>query len=143
MLPFNSNIYLCPNKMNKLTALVLMLCLSCQLVLRLSIYAWFEINQEYIAATLCENKNRPELVCCGKCVLTKQLKKADDVEQKGQKNLPGKEERGAGVCFVLPQNINATITFNPKNSSVKRAVLPHLFDSGITKSIFHPPTFTV
>jgi len=138
--PIVSNIYLCPNKMNKLTALVLMLCLSCQLVLKLSIYAWFEINQEYIAATLCENKNKPELVCCGKCVLTKQLKKADDVEQKGQKNLPGKEERSIGVCFVLPQNISATITFNPKNSSVKRAVLPNLFDSGITKSIFHPPS---
>jgi hypothetical protein len=126
--------------MNKLTATILMLCLCCQLVLKLSIVAWFEINQDYIASTLCENRNKPELVCCGKCVLTKQLKNVDDAEQKGQKNIPSKEERTASVSFVLPPYVNATITFNPRNSSVKRAVIPNLFDSELSKSIFHPPS---
>ena len=127
--------------MNKITAVLLMMCLSCQLVLKLSIVGWFEINQEYIAATLCENKNKPELVCCGKCVLTKELKKADDVEQKSQNNAPSKEERTAMVVFVLPEQTPITSPIqeiipslqNPKTAKHHGILAVH--------SIFHPPSF--
>lgn len=127
--------------MNKLTALILMLCLGCQCVLKLSIMAWFEINQDYIAATLCENRARPELVCCGKCVLTKQLKKAGDSEQQNSKNAPAKQDRSSTVVFILPEQFAGPKANNIINRSIQNAVLPDHFDTDHPVSIFHPPTF--
>jgi hypothetical protein len=37
----------------------------------------FEINKEYIANNLCENKNKPVLKCGGKCQLSKKLVQED------------------------------------------------------------------
>lgn len=127
--------------MNKITALILMLCLSCQLVLKLSIVAWFEINQEYIAATLCENKNKPELVCCGKCVLTKELKKADDVEQKSQNNAPSKEERTSMVVFVLPEQSEISSPFQEIISVIQHPKTAKHHGILAVNAIFHPPSF--
>lgn len=39
----------------------------------------FNLNQEYIAAELCENKDKPELGCEGHCYLEKQIEKAEQV----------------------------------------------------------------
>jgi hypothetical protein len=126
--------------MRTFTAIVLLFCLSCQCVLKLSIVAWFEINQEYIAATLCENRDKPELVCCGKCVLTKQLKKADDTEQKDKKNTQSKAERTTMVVYVLPAVPRQN--FNPSafgELQVQNPVVPHHFTVAVLQSIFHPP----
>lgn len=125
--------------MNKITTYILFLCLSCQLVLKLSIVAWFEINQEYIAANLCENRTRPELVCCGKCVLRKALRKADNAEQKNQKNTTEKEERTAQVHFVLPVAIAIPESLSAADIKVQHAILPHHFNRHLSRSIFHPP----
>ncbi len=38
---------------------------------------WYEVNEEYVAAELCENQDEPELECNGKCYLMKQLKKSE------------------------------------------------------------------
>ena len=45
------------------------------------VFTSFKINQTYIAATLCVNKNKPEVRCEGKCYLTKKLKQADEKEK--------------------------------------------------------------
>ncbi len=42
----------------------------------------FRLNEKYIAATLCENRNKPSCCCHGKCFLKKQLQKDED----GSKN---------------------------------------------------------
>ena len=39
------------------------------------IYAAFYVNQDYIAKNLCENRDKPQMHCCGKCCLKKQLAK--------------------------------------------------------------------
>lgn len=130
-----------PASMNKLIAIALMMCLGCQLVLKLSIVAWFEINQEYIAATLCENKNKPELVCCGKCVLTKKLKKADDLEQKSQNSQPTKEERTAMVMFILPEQTILPSAFIEQITIVQNPGIASHFGIEVQRSIFHPPAF--
>lgn len=125
--------------MKKITALLLMMCLSCQLVLKLSIIAWFEINQDYIAATLCENKDKPELVCCGKCVLTKELKKADKNENHDKNNAPSKADKSASVTFILPETLKDKIDFSPDFIAVQNAILPHHFETLFSSDIFHPP----
>lgn len=64
---------------------VLLFCLLChQQFLRLGVFAYYELNKAYIAKNLCENKSRPELNCCGKCYLNKQLKKVDESDKKGR-----------------------------------------------------------
>jgi len=45
----------------------------------------FEINQSYIAAKLCENRDKPMMHCKGKCYLKKKLKQAEEKE-KSQEN---------------------------------------------------------
>ena len=58
---------------------------------RLYIYAGFELNRNYIAAKLCENRNKPWLHCNGKCYFMKKIKQAEEKEKnderQSQKNL--------------------------------------------------------
>lgn len=41
----------------------------------------FYYQQEYIARTLCINRNKPEKLCSGKCVLNIMMKKSDQKEK--------------------------------------------------------------
>ena len=43
---------------------------------------YFRLNQEFIAKTLCENKERPLAMCYGKCYLAKVLKQQKEQEDK-------------------------------------------------------------
>lgn len=36
----------------------------------------YNVNKEYIASVLCENRNKPELACNGKCYLNKKIKES-------------------------------------------------------------------
>jgi len=58
---------------------------------RFFIYAGFELNRGYIAAKLCENRDKPQLHCNGKCYLMKKIKQAEDKQnnqdRQSQKNL--------------------------------------------------------
>ena len=40
--------------------------------------AYYNINRNYIARVLCENRDRPELHCNGQCYLAKKLKAQQD-----------------------------------------------------------------
>ncbi|WP_080056386.1 hypothetical protein [Spirosoma aerolatum] len=46
------------------------------------IIAQYQLNKEYIARVLCENRNRPELHCDGKCYLAKRLKAQQEKQDK-------------------------------------------------------------
>ncbi|OFZ22894.1 MAG: hypothetical protein A3D92_03165 [Bacteroidetes bacterium RIFCSPHIGHO2_02_FULL_44_7] len=52
---------------------------------KLFIYLDFIINQDYIAENLCENQDKPELKCNGKCFLAKELAKEEKKEKKESK----------------------------------------------------------
>ncbi|WP_109413901.1 hypothetical protein [Pararcticibacter amylolyticus] len=58
---------------------------------RMLVYAAFELNRNYIASTLCENRERPWLHCDGKCYLAKKMKQVEEKEKneerQTQKNL--------------------------------------------------------
>lgn len=56
---------------------------------RFFVYVGFEMNQNYIAAKLCENKDKPMLECKGKCYLKKKLKQAEEKEN-SQENVAKK-----------------------------------------------------
>lgn len=53
---------------------------------RMGWMAYYYLNQDYIAAQLCENRDRPELKCNGQCFLMKKLKAEE--ENPGQPVMP-------------------------------------------------------
>lgn len=44
--------------------------------------AYYHVNKEYIARVLCENRDKPQLHCDGKCYLAKKLKAQQDKQDK-------------------------------------------------------------
>lgn len=44
--------------------------------------AYYNLNRDYIARVLCENRARPELHCDGQCYLAKKLKSQQDRQDK-------------------------------------------------------------
>lgn len=46
------------------------------------LYLDFEIRRDYIVANLCENRNRPQLNCDGKCYLAKRIAALDEQEKR-------------------------------------------------------------
>ncbi|MDB5132499.1 MAG: hypothetical protein JWR02_2248 [Mucilaginibacter sp.] len=75
----------------RLLAYLLIVVLIASNFSRLFIYAGFELNRNYIATKLCENRDKPWLHCNGKCYFMKKIKQAEDKEKseerQSQKNL--------------------------------------------------------
>ncbi|MBI1288778.1 MAG: hypothetical protein GC178_14515 [Flavobacteriales bacterium] len=42
------------------------------------------MNKDFIASVLCENKDKPEMKCDGKCHLKKEIRKAENEKEEGQ-----------------------------------------------------------
>jgi len=96
----------------------------------------YELNKDYIAANFCENKDKPELHCYGKCHLDKQLAKTGDLPTS---NSSKESAKVLTVDFV--ENLQ-TINFdnNPVivNKSYKSIQDPGSLQ-GYVESVFHPP----
>jgi len=77
--------------LQRITAYLLILSLVTVNFTRLFIYAGFELNRNYIAAKLCENRDKPWMHCNGKCYFMKKIKQAETSknaeERQAQKNL--------------------------------------------------------
>ena len=92
------------------------------------------VNYEYIVENLCENKDKIELQCNGKCYLFKQL----------QEKSNNKEEKliGFGILrFPIINNINITtisIVFATESNLIRKAINPDL-NSGFYSELDHPP----
>ena len=71
--------------LNRLTAFVLIAALITVNCSRFFVYAGFQLNKNYIAARLCENRNKPWLHCNGKCYLMKKLRQAAEKQDAGER----------------------------------------------------------
>ncbi|MDP9081701.1 MAG: hypothetical protein M3O71_30175 [Bacteroidota bacterium] len=49
---------------------------------RFFVYAGFELNRNYIASALCENRDKPWLHCIGRCYFIKKIKQAQENERR-------------------------------------------------------------
>lgn len=96
-------------------------------------YLDYLINKEYIAENLCENKEKPELQCNGKCHLKKEVQKAAeeviDSEEGPQKNPTGKVkvkinliDQLPSCVFVLNDIRSERKTYAHTNESVRTAL---------------------
>ena len=118
-------------------AIVVFISLFTQCIMQLGVIGWYELHKDYIAKTLCENRDKPQLKCCGKCYLRKQLNKLDG--NNGTKNVPDKIEKSEPVVYILP----SIITFSSLQSlsaTVRTPVHQRMHSQQIANTIFHPPS---
>jgi len=99
----------------------------------LFVYLGFEANQNYIVKEFCENRDKPQMHCEGKCYLMKKLKQAQEKEQK--------QERQSQKLQVQDAVVSSPVTF--KRYAFAETELRIPFSTGmpqsIKNSIFHPP----
>jgi hypothetical protein len=103
----------------------------------------FQLNQKEIVRMECENRNRPELHCNGKCYLAKQLQKADNLlderREESSKSLVNLKWMETSL-FACPETIvmkldQSTISLN--ETSNFNVVNFYHFENSL--SCFHPP----
>ncbi|QRQ99819.1 hypothetical protein [Dyadobacter sandarakinus] len=99
----------------------------------------YEVRKDYIAKTLCVNRNRPMLNCNGKCYLAKRLAQAEKQQQRQAEQdylsslIYQVMDTGNRYTFTTPAPV---LEDNPAPSFIYRSALwGHL----ATDSIFHPP----
>ena len=100
--------------------------------------AEYLINYDYIVTRLCENKDKPEMHCNGKCYLTKQLaKEAADEEE----NPFGNSRKTEIPHFIIAEKLpEFHFTYNPAADSHKSSGhKPNLYTSLFISEILHPP----
>lgn len=99
--------------------------------------AYYQVNRDYIARVLCENRDKPELHCDGQCYLAKQLKARQDKQDKETtarvQNMP---------LLQLFCQVNLTFQFNTTWVRLASAPLPAYRFAAYTTplvTLFRPP----
>jgi hypothetical protein len=103
----------------------------------------FYLNQKEIAAIECENKDRPEMNCNGKCYLAKQLEKADN-ELAAKKE---KQELSISILKQVETSVfveNWKLKFEVPAFNTEKELSSFYYSSSyyllLKSDIFHPPT---
>lgn len=123
----------------KIVTLVLLVAFAIHSFSRVVIVFGFYANQKTIAATLCENKDKPILKCEGKCQLSKKLLAQ---EKKDQQNPERKVEN-------KPEDLSSRSFYSVLSGSVfaevARVYEKEPFGKPIHRSftVFHPPIAAV
>lgn len=97
------------------------------------------LNYEYIIAELCENRDKPETHCNGKCHLMKELAKASENEKplSEKKSLHAEAE----ILFfnICPEYSISDIPFFTNNKNITEYNNQYFHLNII--AVFHPPAF--
>lgn len=95
----------------------------------------FNINRDYIAKNLCENRYRPKMHCNGNCVLMKKLKEKEKEEQ----NQPAAKSEIS--IIVLSSKTYFANTLAPVRVQTKTVYPESLLVKTVDRSFafFHPP----
>ena len=97
------------------------------------------INYEYITNELCENQDKPEMECNGKCHLKKELAKASSEESSTSKDKKSVNKQEIEVLFY-----QSAIYFEIKKSVYYVDVISTYYFNNYfhlnSSQIFHPPT---
>ncbi|MGO3182408.1 MAG: hypothetical protein ACTIJ9_06195 [Aequorivita sp.] len=95
-------------------------------------------NYDYIVTTLCENRDKPELECNGKCHLSKELAKEAGADDKNPLNKTSKTEIPQ---FIISEDIQeyAFVSETDITSTEKTGYKSNLSASLYISKILHPP----
>lgn len=96
----------------------------------------YDLNKDFIAQTFCENRDKPELDCCGKCYLEKELV-ASQEDSSPASDLAKKPVATRELFWLLagdePQPVTAT-------GIIYYAVLPPPVSAGVPADLLRPPS---
>ncbi|GAA4458022.1 hypothetical protein GCM10023092_25660 [Rurimicrobium arvi] len=102
------------------------------------VLALFEIRKDYIATYLCEQKDRADNVCCGKCYLQKQMIKVSPAPQADKEGVQKIEKPDFLVYFIPSQ---ATLScISDASPAVRIPRVRRLLDKISISAFFHPPS---
>ena len=137
-LSYSRYIFVRIKQLISLGLLGLMLIKACVIPL---LYLDFEIRRDYIVANLCENRNRPQLNCNGKCYLAKKIAEAKKQEEK-----QAESDFLAKLLAVSTDMPHLTSPYNNTNElnftflkSVKFSFQNQFVAFNHIQDIFHPP----
>lgn len=115
-----------------LTAILLQVCGRSWVVV------YYEFNKAYIAKNLCENRDKPELKCHGKCKLMKLLEKE---RQKEKFPLGNVFEKSADILCEKPQFqiISVSCCLAPLQKVKSLFAYSSILSQGPFDNFLHPP----
>ncbi len=120
---------------------VLAFCMVCVLLLnnfsRYFINIAFTLNQPYLAKNICENRNKPNLHCNGKCFLRKKIIQAQQKEQNNNVENLKNQYKEALIYQKSFLSLLYPIALKIFYSSL------HFPLQHFTFPIFHPPSFKI
>ena len=127
--------------MRKLLAITFFTLLTWQIFFNAGFIVYWKVNQTFITEKLCENKDKPQMHCNGKCYLFKQLQKATEKEN-DKNSLPTSIPKFKSVDNFVIQNYD----WNLENQSIiLRQPSYKNYSSNLTighqNSFFRPPEF--
>ena len=123
--------------MKSAVALLLFLAMQLPLMNQWGAVAYYRVNQDYIAKNLCENRDKPMLDCNGQCYLAKQLKAAEEKEQKSNSERLEKMPEVV-LSFQAIQPV-FTARFTAFNAVENHYPLMGFSLNSAAKGFFHPP----
>jgi hypothetical protein len=97
----------------------------------------YTLNKAYFAQVLCENKDKPELRCEGKCHLAKEITKANDAGEKESKPASPKINFDNDYSYLNALADHADHLQNLNSLFKLTSAVP--FTSEAITDIFHPP----
>lgn len=101
----------------------------------LGILAGFQINRNFIAASLCVNRTKPELHCNGKCYLNKELLKNEK-----QNSHPSQVPSKVTIEPLQFTGDACSLVFFKQPLIAVIPVLTSTFSAeSFSRSVFHPP----
>ncbi|WP_126246120.1 hypothetical protein [Chitinophaga rhizosphaerae] len=95
----------------------------------------YQLNKAFIAANLCENRDKPIMQCGGKCHLSKQI------ERSGETPDPQSSKTGIkSISFDIYQPVAVLQLDDVDGSSLShRSFQDNRSAAGFAHGIFHPP----
>ena len=120
--------------LKKAIAILLVYAILLQGGTKLGIYAYFQLNKDYISSVLCINKNKPVLQCNGNCFLTKKLK----AEKEKEKKAPVEIKSMGDNLFYSDYDLSSAKRDFKNISKVKGSYILGSYSVN-RPPVFHPP----
>jgi len=99
----------------------------------------YVVNYEYISTVLCENKDKPELNCCGKCHLKKELANASESEKPINSDKKDNSKQEVEVLFFQDLTSFDVEYYYLQSKSIIEDNYADLYVYTVSYSFFRPP----
>jgi hypothetical protein len=128
--------------MKRLLIAILMIVLVAPFLVKSFIYVDYYLSYEFIVNDLCENTDKPEMKCNGKCYLNKQIAIVDgvniDKERIPNSNQSNSEKLDTSLLFIFDSLFFNTTTFSQERETRSEFANNH-YDYLMEYNFFTPP----